>query len=148
MTTREAVELILQASVLGTRDDSASGRIFVLDMGTPVKIVDLAEKMIRLAGRRPYQDIDIVFTGLRPGEKLHEELFHYGEATTATDSKAIHLAAPRIADHQVLARAIDELQHAAESGDDTQCLAILQHIVPEYTPAESPPNDAASVAAK
>jgi O-antigen biosynthesis protein WbqV len=148
MTTREAVELILQASVLGTRDDSASGRIFVLDMGTPVKIVDLAEKMVRLAGKRPYDDIDIVFTGLRPGEKLHEELFHYGEATTATDNEAIHLAAPRIADHQVLARAIDELQRAAATGDDSRCRAILQRIVPEYTPTDAPPDEAANAAAK
>lgn len=138
MTTREAVELILQASVLGTRDSATSGRIFVLDMGSPVRIVDLAEKMIRLAGKRPDDDIDIVFTGLRPGEKLHEELFHYGEATTATDNEAIRLAAPRIADHPVLARSIDELQRAAEICDDARCLSILQRIVPEYVPAAAP----------
>jgi len=143
MTTREAVELILQASVLGTRSDATSGRIFVLDMGTPVKIVDLAEKMIRLAGKRPYEDIDIVFSGLRPGEKLHEELFHYGEATTPTDNRAIHLAAPRIADLPVLARSIDELQRAAAAGDDERCRAILQRIVPEYSPAAPAPDAAA-----
>lgn len=148
MTTREAVELILQASVLGTRDDTASGRIFVLDMGTPVKIVDLAEKMIRLAGRRPYDDVDIVFTGLRPGEKMHEELFHYGEATTATDNEAIRLAAPRIIDHQVLARSIDELQRAAAAGDAGLCLSLLRRIVPEYTPSEGLAPDTASAAAK
>jgi O-antigen biosynthesis protein WbqV len=146
MTTREAVELILQASVLGTRDGAASGRIFVLDMGTPVKIVDLAEKMIRLAGKRPYKDIDITFTGLRPGEKLHEELFHYGEATTPTDNAAIRLAAPRIADHQVLARAIDELTRTAGAGDDARCRDILRRIVPEYMPADAPPDRAAAAA--
>ncbi|MEK9660378.1 MAG: polysaccharide biosynthesis protein, partial [Alphaproteobacteria bacterium] len=82
-----------------------------------------------------HDDIEIVFTGLRPGEKLHEELFHYGEATTATDNQAIRLAAPRIADHQVLARAIDEMQRAAGAGDEVRALGVLRRIVPEYTPA-------------
>ncbi len=146
MTTREAVELILQASVLGTNDGSTSGRIFVLDMGMPVRIVELAEKMIRLAGKRPYEDIDIIFTGLRPGEKLHEELFHYGEATTPTDNESIRLAAPRIADYQVLARSIDELTRIAESADDARCLEVLHRIVPEYTPANEPPDRMATAA--
>jgi O-antigen biosynthesis protein WbqV len=148
MTTREAVELILQASALGMRDTASSGRIFVLDMGTPVKIVDLAEKMIRLAGKRPNRDIDIVFTGLRPGEKLHEELFHYGEATTPTANAAIRLAAPRIADHQVLARAIEELERVARAGDDAECREVLRRIVPEYRPSSVPEAPGAAAAAK
>jgi hypothetical protein len=77
MTVREAVGLVLEASVVGLAAQlGEDGGIFVLDMGKPVKIVDLARQMIRLAGLRPEQDVEIRFTGLRPGEKLFEELFH------------------------------------------------------------------------
>ena len=90
MTVREAVELVLEASAtVGLADDGqgtveSRGKIFVLDMGEPVKIVDLARQMIRLAGLVPDRDIAIEFTGLRPGEKLHEELFHDAEAPVPT----------------------------------------------------------------
>src|SRR6185503_19691424 len=76
MTIREAVELVLQASALGTTANDVQGRLFVLDMGKPVKIIELARQMIRLAGLRPDVDVAIAYTGLRPGEKLYEELFH------------------------------------------------------------------------
>ncbi len=77
MTVREAVELVLQASALGVGAPSAkAGTIYVLDMGEPVRIMDLARQMIRLAGLRPDKNIEIVVTGPRPGEKLREELFH------------------------------------------------------------------------
>ena len=82
MTTREAVQLVLQASALGARGQG--GEIFVLDMGKPVKINDLAIQMIRLAGKKPERDIKIVYTGLRSGEKLTEELFHEKEPLTGT----------------------------------------------------------------
>ncbi len=139
MTIREAVELVLQASAMGVDDREATGGIFVLDMGEPVRIVDLAEQMIRLAGKRPYADIDIVFTGLRPGEKLHEELFHDTEAAQPTSNAAIRLATPRTADRDTLARSIDELTAAARTTDDLRCRAALQRLVPEYA-AEGPPN--------
>ena len=88
MTVREAVGLVLQASVIGTGDavlpSGHEGGIFVLDMGAPVKIVDLARQIIRLAGLRPDEDVEIRFTGLRPGEKLYEELFH-GKRTAGAD---------------------------------------------------------------
>ena len=101
MTVGEAVELVLQAAVL---DDSRidSGAICVLDMGQPVRILDLAEQMIRLSGARPGRDVKIVFTGLRAGEKLHEELFHAGEQVHRTRLSAIHLATPRAADLAML----------------------------------------------
>src|SRR5262249_51335303 len=98
MTVREAVELVLQASALSPASDTTEtrGKIFVLDMGEPVKIVDLAQQMIRLAGLRIDRDIEIEFTGLRPGEKLHEELFHPAEPLMPTANPAIRLAAPPI----------------------------------------------------
>ena len=140
MTTREAVELVLQASAMGVGDADAAGGIFVLDMGEPVRIVDLAEQMIRLAGKRPYDDIEIEFTGLRPGEKLYEELFHDTEATKPTSNAAIRLATPRTADHDALARSIDELTAAAQANDEVGCRAALQRLVPEYIADNRPPN--------
>lgn len=139
MTTREAVELVLQASAMGAADSEAAGGIFVLDMGEPVRIVDLAEQMIRLAGKRPYDDIEIVFTGLRPGEKLYEELFHDTEATKPTSNAAIRLATPRTVDHEALARSIDELTAAAQANDEASCRAALQRLVPEYDADDGPP---------
>ncbi|MGB8274606.1 MAG: nucleoside-diphosphate sugar epimerase/dehydratase [Alphaproteobacteria bacterium] len=132
MTVREAVELVLQASALGARDHSAEGGIFVLDMGEPVRILDLARQMIRLAGLRPETDVPVVITGLRPGEKLHETLFHDAEQARPTDVRGILLAAPRTADLAVLSRAIDELAEAAAQGRDEQTLALLSRFVPEY----------------
>ena len=145
MTTREAVELVLQASALGSAEAVEAGGIFVLDMGEPVRILDLAEQMIRLAGKRPYEDVDIRFVGLRPGEKLHEELFHDAESLAPTGNDAIRLATPRAADREVLERAIDELQAAARDGNNDACRALLAHLVPEFH-SESPRPD--SVAAK
>ncbi len=134
MTVREAVELVLQAAALPPGPDTPEGRgkICVLDMGEPIKIVDLAEQMIRLAGLRPDRDIKIEFVGLRPGEKLHEELFHPAEPLMPTLSPAIRLAAPRTADYAVLARSIDELEEAARSRREERMLQLLERLVPEY----------------
>jgi O-antigen biosynthesis protein WbqV len=137
MTVREAVELVLQASALGVGGiDGAgageSGKIFVLDMGEPIRIADLARQMIRLAGRRPDRDVQIVFTGLRPGEKLNEELFHAGEALQPTVLKGIMLAAPRTTDYAFLARGLDELQAAVHAGRVDTVLSLITRYVPEY----------------
>jgi O-antigen biosynthesis protein WbqV len=146
MTVREAVELVLQASALSPRTDSETrGKIFVLDMGEPVKIVDLAHQMMRLAGLRPGRDIAIEYIGLRPGEKLHEELFHPAEPLMPTENPAIRLAAPRTADYAMLARSIDELEETARSRREERVLQILERLVPEYRrSAPGPRNIAAS----
>jgi FlaA1/EpsC-like NDP-sugar epimerase len=134
MTVREAVELVLQAAALSPGAETADlrGKICVLDMGEPVKIVDLAEQMIRLAGLRPGRDIKIEFVGLRPGEKLHEALFHPDEPLMPTSSPSIRLAAPRTADYGVLSRSIDELEDAARSRREERMMQLLERLVPEY----------------
>ncbi len=146
MTKREAVELVLQASALGLTDDNEAGHIYVLDMGEPVSIVDLARQMIRLAGKQPDKDIQIVFTGARPGERLNEQLFHDSEHLQPTSVEGILLANPRTTDLQLLTRTLDELRSAATAGEDQRCLDLLRRLVPEYTPHhESPPKTALAV---
>ena len=136
MTVREAVELVLEASASApeSTDGDARGKIFVLDMGEPVKIVDLARQMIRLAGLTPERDIAISYIGLRPGEKLHEALFHADESPIPTGHPALRLASPRTADYAVIARAIDELEEQARAGHEARVLDLLRRLVPEYRP--------------
>ena len=131
MTVREAVELVLQAAALA-REDAARGRIFVLDMGEPVKIVELARQMIRLAGRKPDEDVRIEFIGLRPGEKLHEELFYAEEALTPTRIPSIRLASPRSLDSEALSPLLDGLADAARERRSERMLEILGRLVPEF----------------
>jgi FlaA1/EpsC-like NDP-sugar epimerase len=143
MTTREAMELVLQASALAIDDDEVRGKIFVLDMGEPVKIVDLATQMIRLAGKKPEQDVKIEFVGLRPGEKLHEELFYANETLIPTKARGIRLAALRSIDYAMLSRSLDELaEHARERRED-RVMALLRTLVPEYGRSAAPPARAA-----
>jgi O-antigen biosynthesis protein WbqV len=136
MTVREAVGLVLQASVLGSAEvnlpSSEQGGIFVLDMGDPVKIVDLARQMIRLAGLHPERDVEIRFTGLRPGEKLHEELFHGKEPPVPTGHPGLLMAAPRTADPAIVGRAIDEIATACRGGQARLGLTLLGRLVPEF----------------
>jgi O-antigen biosynthesis protein WbqV len=136
MTVREAVGLVLQASVAGVGDAelpaAMDGGIFVLDMGEPVKIVDLARQMIRLAGLHPDKDVEIRFTGLRPGEKLFEELFHGKEPPVPTGYPGLMMASPRTADPAIVGRAIDEIAAACRGGQTRLALAILSRMVPEF----------------
>ncbi|MBN8898065.1 MAG: polysaccharide biosynthesis protein, partial [Rhodospirillales bacterium] len=136
MTVREAVSLVLQASVLGVGDvtlpSGLDGGIFVLDMGEPVKIVDLARQMIRLAGLHPDKDVEIRFTGLRPGEKLFEELFHGKEPPVPTGYAGLRMARPRTADPAIVGRAIDEIASACRNGQPRQALALLSRLIPEF----------------
>ncbi len=137
MTVQEAVGLVLAATVVRVKDeaipDSARlGGIFVLDMGKPVKIVDLARRMIRLAGLRPEIDVEIRYTGLRPGEKLHEELFHGRERLIELGIPGLLMAAPRTVDLAIVARAIDEAATAARAGREAAALSVLAALVPEF----------------
>jgi O-antigen biosynthesis protein WbqV len=144
MTTHEAVELVLQAAALGrNRDDQ--GAIYVLDMGQPVKIIDLARQIIRLAGKVPDVDIPIAVTGLRPGEKLYEELFRREEPPVGTDMAGVLLSRPRVADYAVIAGALSGLNEACRRRDVAAALAILHDLVPELgqsgaAPGASPPS--------
>ncbi|HET6609123.1 MAG TPA: nucleoside-diphosphate sugar epimerase/dehydratase [Rhodopila sp.] len=136
MTVREAVGLVLQASVLGVGGASLpsgeNGGIFVLDMGEPVKIVDLARQMIRLAGLQPDHDIEIRFTGLRPGEKLYEEMFHGKEPPVPTGYAGLLMASPRTADPAIVARAIDEIGSACRGNQIRLALTLLSRLIPEF----------------
>jgi O-antigen biosynthesis protein WbqV len=132
MTVREAVGLVLQASVVGTNEVIDDGGIFVLDMGEPVRIVDLARQMVRLAGLRPDDDVQIQYTGLRPGEKLFEEMFHGREPPTPTAYPGLLMAHPRTADPAIVGRAIDEIASACRGGQERLALAVLSRLVPEF----------------
>ena len=132
MTVREAVGLVLEASVVGMNSGIDDGGIFVLDMGEPVKIVDLARNMIRLAGLRPELDVEIQFTGLRPGEKLFEELFHGSEPPVRTKFPGLLMARPRTADPAIVGRAIDEMAQACRAGQTRLALSMLGRMVPEF----------------
>ncbi|HVY12101.1 MAG TPA: nucleoside-diphosphate sugar epimerase/dehydratase [Alphaproteobacteria bacterium] len=141
MTVMEAVELVLQACAHGV-NSSERGRIMVLDMGRPIKIADLARQMIRLAGLQPDSDVKIIYTGLRPGEKLHEELFGESEklAPAGVDGVLLAAAAPLPLSHvQSLLRDLGAAVQDAAALDDTLRLKI-GYLVPEFTQAN---NDAA-----
>jgi FlaA1/EpsC-like NDP-sugar epimerase len=130
MTISEAVSLVVQAS---TRSEGSE--IFVLDMGEPIRIVDLAENMIRLAGKVPYEEIDIHFTGLRPGEKLIEELNAKGEGLLATTSEKMHLIREQPLAWERVNGWIGELQELIGERREAEIIAHLQTLVPEYSPA-------------
>ena len=128
MTIPEACQLIMQAAVIGE-----GGEIFVLDMGEPVKIRYLAEQMIRLAGKEPGEEIEIVYTGLRPGEKLFEELFHEQESLTGTSHEKILLARHRKVEWSELTAAFEEMARACSGHDEARLRALLGGLVPEYS---------------
>ncbi|MGR9106982.1 MAG: polysaccharide biosynthesis protein [Gammaproteobacteria bacterium] len=133
MTIPEACQLILKAAAVGQ-----GGEIFVLDMGEAVKIRYLAEQMIRLSGKRPDEDIKIEFIGLRPGEKMHEELFHYKEKLAKTGHKKLFLARSREYDRNGTRKKISELEEACMRFDSNRVLRLLKELVPEYSKSEKP----------
>lgn len=128
MTIPEAVSLVLQAGAY-----ARGGEIFVLDMGEPVKILDLAKNMIRLSGLTLGRDIEIEFTGLRPGEKLYEELLMDEEGMTDTPNRLIHIGHPIEVDEVKLYQALQVLEEAADNETDDMRM-IVESIVPTYHP--------------
>ncbi|WP_246109274.1 polysaccharide biosynthesis protein [Vulcaniibacterium gelatinicum] len=130
MTIPEACQLILQAAAIGSHE-----AIYTLDMGEPVPIRLLAEQMIRLAGKQPGRDIAIVYTGLRPGEKLHETLFHADESYRPTSHPKILQAEPRAVSPELIARALEQLREACARYDCEALSACLRSTVPEFAPA-------------
>ncbi len=129
MTIQEAAGLVVQAGVMGQ-----GGEIFLLDMGEPVKIKDLAEDLIRFAGLIPHQDIQIHYIGLRPGEKLYEELLLAEEGIEPTRHEKIHIANSRIVHLPTLLEKLHELEEAANRGSRQDIDAVMSSIVPEYRP--------------
>jgi FlaA1/EpsC-like NDP-sugar epimerase len=127
MTIPEACSLVLEASAMGN-----GGEVFLFDMGAPVKIVDLAKKMIRLAGYVPGQDIHIHFTGLRPGEKLYEELLNDQEQVIPTHHKKILIAKVAEYDFYKVNKCIDTLIDLANASEDLEVVRQMKRIIPEY----------------
>ena len=140
MTVQEAVALVLQASAM-----ASSSEIYVLDMGSPVKIVDLARNMIGLAGFAPDEDIEIRFVGLRPGEKLYEELSFEGENIIPTDHDKIRIFCGRRMQFHDLAPWINELQHHLWRGNTVEIVEHLRSLVPEYQGEQATPPVSAKV---
>ena len=126
MTIPEAVSLVLQAGA-----SAKGGEIFVLDMGEPVKIVDLAENIIRLSGYTPYKDIDIKFTGLRPGEKLYEELLMDEEGLEATANNLIHIGKPIDINEDDFFAGLEELSEIMYD-DNADVRRVVKKIVKTY----------------
>lgn len=132
MTISEACRLILQTTVMGN-----GGEIFVLDMGEPVKVIYLAEQMIRLSGKTPGEDIMIEYSGLRPGEKLHEELFHRDEDLADTSHEKVMLAKSRKTDWTTLVEAMQQFQLAVDNFDIELLQQLIHKLVPEMTQQKS-----------
>jgi FlaA1/EpsC-like NDP-sugar epimerase len=130
MTIPEAVELVLTAAAL----PAAACRISILEMGSPVRIVDLAEQLIRLSGLEPYKDVQIVFTGLRPGEKLDEELVAAGEETIPTSVEKIRLVQRNGGSGEEVAAQLQRLIDALYDADPAALMGAVGALAPEYTP--------------
>jgi FlaA1/EpsC-like NDP-sugar epimerase len=134
MTIPEAVQLIMQAGAMGR-----GGEIFILDMGEPIKIVDLARDMITLSGLEPDKDITIVFTGLRPGEKMYEELLTEGEEITSTLHEKIKVAGAEKIEWQVLMEKVDNMLESLKDGFSQTTIETVRDIVPEFQPEKGGP---------
>ena len=127
MTIPEACSLVLEAGNIGK-----GGELFIFDMGESVKIKDMAEEMIRLSGLTPHKDINIVYTGLRPGEKLHEELLHNREKMKPTHNKKIMIGRVRQYDYLQVCKWVDRLMQTADACDENDIVKIMKKIVPEF----------------
>ncbi len=133
MTIPEASQLVLQAAATGS-----GGEIFLLDMGEPVKIVDLAHDMITLSGMKVGEDIDITFSGIRPGEKLFEELSTVGEDIAPTVHPKVKIWKHRVVDWELIQKVLEELQTLTNCSDRGKIIAVITRLVPEYDPQNPP----------
>jgi FlaA1/EpsC-like NDP-sugar epimerase len=141
MTIPEAVHLVLQASAMGQ-----GGEVFVLNMGEQVRILDLAEDLIRLSGLEPYKDIEIVFTGIRPGEKLREELWdQWAHYQTTGHPDIVLLEEEDILGGQPLRRVVNDLIHLAREGDTESIVGLLDEFIPGAAVRSTPPPDLTSI---
>ncbi len=127
MTIPEAAQLVLEASAMGN-----GGEIFAFDMGESVRIADLAKKMVQLSGLEPGRDIEIRFTGLRPGEKLYEEVLSDKENTLATHHPKIVVAQVRQTDFDQVSKQVEELVLLFDKQDNQSIVAKVKTMVPEY----------------
>jgi len=132
MTIPEASKLVIQAATL-----AVNGEIFVLDMGDPMKILDLAENMIRLSGFEPYEEIPIEITGLRPGEKLYEELILDHDNCLSTKYDKIFIEKPVNIEETQLSNSLDRLRFTIEKGEVAQLRSLVEEIVPTYKRAQT-----------
>ena len=137
MTIREAVELTLQASAYGLEGDIGQGEIFVLDMGEPIKIIDIAKRMIQLAGFTPDKDIAIKVIGLRPGEKRFEELFDSNERRVESPVPGVLGAIPHPVDLSKLMVTFARLERFAELGDEAMVVALMSSLIPGFVKQQS-----------
>lgn len=134
MTVNEAVSLVLQASAHGLEARAGVGQIFVLDMGEPVKIIDIARRMIRLAGLQPHRDVKIEITGLRPGEKLYEELFDAAEQRLPATMPGVLGAVPNPVPLEELEALCDALVQAVAADDSAALRGLIRGVLPGYVP--------------
>jgi O-antigen biosynthesis protein WbqV len=132
MTIREACDLVITAATHALGGERAHVSVYVLNMGQPVKIVDLAERMIRLSGLQPGHDIEVVFSGMRPGERLHEILFANEEPPIEIGVAGVMAAKPKEPPMQTLRKWISALEQAIEKDDPTMIKAVLKDAVPEF----------------
>jgi FlaA1/EpsC-like NDP-sugar epimerase len=141
MTIPEAVHLVLQAAAMGS-----GGEVFVLNMGEQIRILDLAEDLIRLSGLEPGRDVDIVFTGIRPGEKLIEELWDArSDIRTTTHPEILRMSRDEPINDLNLMQAVGELHYLANDGDTAAILHLLDQIIPGASVSSTPPPDLISI---
>jgi FlaA1/EpsC-like NDP-sugar epimerase len=127
MTIPEACQLVLEAGAMGN-----GGEIFIFDMGKPVKIIDLAKKMIRLAGFTPDNEIKIKIIGLRPGEKLYEELLNDTSKTLPTHNEKIMIGQDNFDNYEEISELVYQLSEIAKSADNNEMVVLMKKIVPEF----------------
>ncbi len=141
MSVEEAASLVMQAAALSSRKKLPQAQLYVLDMGEPVNIVDMARRMIRLKGLQPDRDIDVMFTGLRPGEKLSESVFYAEESVEETEICGVLMAKTEQIDLTTLDQGVDRLVAAARRRDRSATLEYLEALAPELSISSAKTHD-------